>query len=147
MSVIFFCGFTFADDITVVRPLSLGTIAILDNSSPSDITIRLNGTTRTTNSIGLLVPGNPAEFLLTNFLPFRTLSITPIILGSETNSNAPEGSAKFTVIDLITEPRVVTDALGNASVFMGATFRTSGNPAEDYFDTDYTARVQLSIDY
>jgi hypothetical protein len=145
--VVFIFHFAHADTITVIRPLSLGTVVILNNSSQGEIRVRLDGQMVNTSSIGVLVSGHPAEFLFTTFPGLTRLSITPIIMLSETSSNAPANSAQFTVINLESPATVLTDSDGTATVLMGATFRTSGNVAEEYYDTDYSVRVQLSIDY
>lgn len=144
---IFIFHFAHSDTITVIRPLSLGTVVILNNSSQGEVRVRLDGRMVNTSSIGVLVPGHPAEFLLTTFPGLTRLSITPIIMLSETSSNAPANSAQFTVTHLETPASVLTNSDGTANVLMGATFRTSGNVAEEYYDTDYSVQVQLSIDY
>jgi hypothetical protein len=144
---IFIFHFAHSDTITVIRQLSLGTVVILNNSSQGEVRVRLDGRMVNTSSIGVLVPGHPAEFLLTTFPGLTRLSITPIIMLSETSSNAPANSAQFTVTNLETPATVLTNSDGTANVLMGATFRTSGNVAEEYYDTDYSVQVQLSIDY
>lgn len=139
---------TSADSLTLIQPLTIGTFAITKNTSPSTITVHLDGRTTTSNSIGLIDAGTTAEYLLSTFPPYTYVNVTASILTPQTSSIvAPLDSAQFDVINITTPAFVQTDISGNASLFVGITLRTSGVSGEFYYNAPYTARYLISVDY
>ncbi|MCP4320539.1 MAG: DUF4402 domain-containing protein [Alteromonadales bacterium] len=141
-----FVSFTSLAAVTVVDKLSFGTIAILDNNTSSDITIHTNGKTTITNHIRIIDAGKPGYFILSSFPGYTQLFTTANILVAKTSSNPPT-SEQFTLINLTTAPSVYTNGTGIAEVYIGGTFRTSGSGTGQYYDTLYTASIELSISY
>lgn len=138
----------FADTITLIEPLNLGRFAIIKNTTPSTITVDIAGRTSSTNSIGVIEAGYPAEYLLTTFPPLTYLNITPTILSPQTTSIvAPPSSGQFTVINIETPTVIQTDISGTATLYVGLTYQTSGIPTDVYYDAPYTANYLISIDY
>lgn len=144
--LIFFISFSVSSAVTIVDKLSFGTIAILDNTTTSDITVAVDGKTTVTNHIRIIELGQPAHFILSSFPAYTQLFTTANILIAETTSTAPV-SQQFTLINLTTAPSVVTNGTGIAEAFIGGTFRTSGSGVGQYVDSLYTANIELSISY
>jgi len=132
--------------ITLIEPLSFGTIAVLDNSVTSDITISQTSQTTIVNHIRVIEPGNAAEFVLTdlpgNVQVFTTVSVTQMT----TTTVNPAPTEQFTLVSVDTAPFVYTDGTGYASIKVGGTLRTSGNGG-NYVDVQYQASLQLTFNY
>jgi len=145
-SALLFSSLAFAG-ITVIDKLNFGTIAVLDNTTPSDITINsITNQIIITNGIRVLIPGNRAEFLLTDYPTYTQVFTSANIVIAETSSPTPP-SEQFTLINLETVPSVMIDGTGFASVFVGGTLRTSGSGTGQYFDAVYTATYELEVNF
>ena len=145
VSQLFFFSCAFAGT-TVIDTLSFGTIAVLDNSSTSEITVTSTNNISCTNHIRILIPGHRGEFLLTSYPTYTPVFTTATVLVAETSSPAPT-SAQFTLVNLETASSVTTDGTGFASVYVGGTIQTSGNASSQYFDSDYTATYELTFNF
>ena len=145
ISQLFFFSLAFAGT-TVIETLSFGTVAVLDNSSTSEVTVTSTNTVSCTNHIRILIPGHRAEFLLTSYPTYTTVFTTVNILSAETTSPAT-ASEQFTLINLEIAPSVTTDGTGFASVYVGGTLRTSGSGSGQYFDSSYTATYELNLNF
>ena len=131
---------------SVVNKLSFGTVAILNNSTPSEITIHLNNQYTITNHIRVLRPGQRGEYLLSAYPPYTQLFVSANITFTQTASTVGS-SEQFTLTSLTTAPSVTTDAAGTATIYVGGTLQTSGSGAGQYFDTDYSVSFDISINY
>ena len=133
--------------VTLIEPLSFGTIAVLDNSVASDITISQTSQTFIVNHIRAIEPGNAAEFVLTdlpgNVEVFTTATVTQMTTGTIDPTPPTE---QFTLVSVDTAPSVTTDGTGYASIKVGGTLRTSGNGGH-YFDVRYRAALLLTFNY
>ena len=133
--------------VTTIEKLNFGTLAIVDNTTPSDITI--NSATNQiiiTNGFRVLLPGNRAEFLLTNYPNYTPVFTTATILVAETTSLTPP-SEQFTLINIESTPSTTTNGTGLATIYVGGTLRSSGSGTGQYFDAIYTATYELEINF
>jgi hypothetical protein len=132
--------------VLTVDDLSFGTIAVVNNNSPSEISISSSGTSTITNHIRIILPGHRGEYVLSSYPAFTKLFTTVSVVAAQTTSTAP-GSEQFTLVSVETPVSVTTDINGTATVFVGGTLRTSGNTGGQYYDTLYTASLELSVNY
>lgn len=132
--------------VTLIEPLSFGTIAVLDNSVASDIIISQTDQTTIVNHIRVIEPGRAAEFVLTD-LPGNVQVFTSATITQMTTTTVdPAPTEQFTLVSVDTAPSVTTDGTGYASIKVGGTLRTSGN-GSSYVDVQYRARLQLTFNY
>lgn len=131
---------------TALNELSFGTVAVLNNGTESEITINVDNQYNVTNHLRVLTPGQRGEYVLSAYPPFTQLFISANVTLTETSS-AVGSSEQFTLTSLTTAPSVTTDAAGTATIFVGGTLRTSGDGSGQYFDTDYSVKFDISINY
>lgn len=131
---------------STIHDLSFGTVAVLNNTSSSEITITLNNQYSVTNHLRVLRPGHRGEYLLSAYPPYTQLFVSANITLTQTASSAGS-SEQFTLTSLTTAPSVTTDAAGIATIFVGGTLRTSGSGSGQYFDTSYSVNFDISINY
>ncbi|WDE12072.1 DUF4402 domain-containing protein [Thalassomonas haliotis] len=144
--LLFLLAFPAGATVTLIEPLSFGTIAVLDNSVASDITISQTDQTTIVNHIRVIEPGRAAEFVLTdlpgNVQVFTSATVTQMV----TTTVDPAPTEQFTLVSVDTAPSVTTDGTGYASIKVGGTLRTSGNGGS-YVDVQYRASLQLTFNY
>jgi hypothetical protein len=131
--------------VTIINNLDFGTIAVVNNTTTSDLTININNSITLTNHIRVLTPGQRGEYLLSSYPAYTQLFTTVSVLQAQTSSPAP-GSEQFTLVEVTTASSVTTSNSGTATVLVGGTFRTSGASGH-YNDTPYTATLQLNVNY
>lgn len=135
-----------AETETLIKELSFGTIAVVNNSVTSDVTMTAGGQQTSTNHIRTIVPGYAAEVHLTgypvNSQVFTTANITnptaaPLVGGPTEN---------FTLISVTTAPSVIINELGFAAITIGGTLRSSG-AGPQYNDTLYRANISVTLNF
>ena len=133
--------------VTTIEKLNFGTLAIVDNTVQSDISISsATNQISITNGFRVLVPGNRAEFLLTSNPNYTPVYTTATVLVAETTSLTPP-SEQFTLINVESTPSATTDGTGLATIYVGGTLRSSGSGTGQYFDATYTATYKLDINF
>ena len=151
----FFCVLSFLllpihsyafETVTQVDKLSFGSIAVLDNTTTSEITVDTQGRMTYSNDIRILDLGKPAYFVLFDYPIYTQLFTAASVLSAETVSSI-YGSQQFTLINVTTASSVTTNGTGMAEVIIGGTLQTSGNGGGKYYDGNYTATLQLTISY
>ncbi len=131
--------------ITPIQELDFGTIVVVDNSSQSSITITSSGNILPTNKIWVTSEGNPAEFLITGYLPHTTLFTTVNIVSVTTiTSGAP--TEQFTLIAVETPASIITSGAGEGRVLIGGTLQTTGSGTA-YNNTTYEATYNLDVSF
>lgn len=126
--------------------LSFGTLAIGNRRAISSISIDANGRMSTTNNAYVIKPGQPAKFTLMNYLPYRTLYITTFISRAQTTTGTAM-SNQFTLKEITSPVKVVTDSTGSASFYVGGRLETSGDASKTYYDTLYQAKYVITVNY
>ncbi|RGP39473.1 DUF4402 domain-containing protein [Colwellia ponticola] len=147
----FACFLTFslhAEKVTLIKPLSFGTIVLKDNSASHQYTITFAGNVHVDPAFILITPGHPAEFLISEFTPHTLLNLNVFTVDNNTQiaGESHPTSSQFTINNHHTAASTVTtNALGEASVFVGATLTSSGTGF--YVDTTYYNQLILMVDY
>jgi hypothetical protein len=131
--------------ITPIHELSFGTIVVIDHSSVSQISTGIDNQISFTNSLRVLTPGQRGEYFISDYPAFTQVFISTTILASNTNSPAPS-SQQFRLSSLNTEPSITTNALGEATVYVGGVLQTTGLNGL-YYDTDYSVIYQLTVNF
>tara|TARA_R110001583_G_C5654777_1_gene409107 strand:+ start:684 stop:1097 length:414 start_codon:yes stop_codon:yes gene_type:complete len=124
--------------------LSFGTFAVSDNSVTSTLIITDEGRTFSTGSINVVRDGQPAVIRLSNYPTYTVLFLTPNTPAvSQTQSGV---SPLMTLVELYIPNSITTDALGEATFFVGGKLETSGQGGS-YQDTDYFFNLSFSVNY
>ncbi len=131
--------------ITEVDQLDFGTIALSPLTGVQVLSITYDGIITADADIHIVVPGNPGEWLLTNFPVSTTLTVD--LPNSVTLSRVGGGNPdNFTVKNLETEPSTVTDGTGAFTLHIGGDMETtSGGPS--YIDGDYEGSFDITINF
>ena len=133
--------------VTIIDKLDFGSLAIVDNTTTSDISIS-SATNQIiiSNGFRILMPGTRGEFLLTGYPNYTPVYTTASVLVAETSSLTPP-SEQFTLIAIESTPSVTTDGTGLATFYVGGTLRSSGSGSGQYFDAVYTATYKVDINF
>lgn len=130
-------GNTWAGEITQVKPLDFGVIALRNNDNVYRYHINLDGTRKHDPNIVVIEQGHPAEFLLTGFQAGSYLHISASLPNGVNHlSHGGHAGNQFTIKQLNVRPWIRTNPKGEARVWVGATLVTSGNG--HYLDAKYT---------
>ncbi|NQZ83908.1 MAG: DUF4402 domain-containing protein [Colwellia sp.] len=146
--LLLFSAFVQAEQVTQQQALSFGTIALRDNNSAHQMSISFNGNINADPAFVIITPGNPAEFLLTNFTA-NTLVNIAILVPSPTTilaNGVDPATSQFTIDSHHSfAPTVTTNLLGEATINIGANLTTSG--VGYYKDALYIAPMTISVNY
>jgi len=130
--------------VSVMEPLSFGTIVVVKNTLDTAVTLSPNGSSISKN-IHIMQRGQPAELLFEGFAP--RIQITVNDFSSPTQFRRVNGGNEFTLSNLTFSPAIVTtNSYGMAIVKIGGQLTTSGNGLP-YLDGNYSAIVEVTIDY
>ena len=142
--LLLFSAFVQAEQVTQQQALSFGTIALRDNNSAHQMSISFNGNINADPAFVIITPGNPAEFLLTNFTA-NTLVNIAILVPSPTTILAYGVDPATSDSHHSFAPTVTTNLLGEATINIGANLTTSG--VGYYKDALYIAPMTISVNY
>ena len=130
--------------VSVIEPLSFGTIVVVKNAPDTSVTLSPNGSI-TSKNIHIMQVGQPAELLFEGLAP--RIQITVNDFASPTQFRRVNGGNEFILSNLTFLPATVTtNAYGMATVKIGGQLTTSGNGLP-YLDGNYSALVEVTIDY
>lgn len=138
----------YAEKVTLIKPLSFGTIVLKDNNASHQYTISFAGDVVVDPAFILITAGHPAEFFISEFTPHTLLNINFFVADTTTQfaGESHPTSSQFTIDNHHSAvPTVTTNALGEASVFVGATLTSSGSGF--YVDSTYFNQLVLMVDY
>ena len=146
--IYFLTFYIHAEKITSVKALSFGTIVLKNNNASHQYRISFAGDVNIDPAFIIIAPGNPAEFFISEYTPHTLLSISVLI--SDTNTQLAGAShptsSQFTITNHHTAaPTITTNALGEASVSVGATLNSSGTGF--YIDATYFNQLTLVVNY
>lgn len=132
-----------APSVTVDVPLDFGVLAVKANGSVSTLSVNEFGSVSFTADViplGGIVKG---EYRLTGFPPHMPLELQ----WDDVNLSAGGfGLPEFLLVTDYVNPVVVSDALGEAVVPVGATLKTSGSGTM-YVDAPYSGTAQMRVRY
>ena len=134
-----------AQQLTLVDELDLGTFAVPDSGQVATISYDENGNFSSSGKIYTVAPGQAALFELSGYAGNMRLNISVLASQPSTNSDllSPQ---QFTIVDYHHKPFVVTNGLGEASFYVGATFRTTGTGGSPFVDTRYFGNFTVQVD-
>lgn len=141
----FLCQSAIAD-ISETSPLSFGTVAISNNSSPQTITVTTSGNTYYSNNIHPIQGAQRGIYRLHNFPPHQVLTITTQS-SLPTTSSSQASSEQFSLTNIQTTTYLTTDASGEATAYVGGTLMTSGSGLTTFSNTQYTVQFQITVNY
>lgn len=125
-------------------PLDFGTIAITDNTAVRTLRVRYTGQIIRDPEILLVIPGSPAEYLITGFPPSQSITVTITNLtGIVFSPYANVLNEKFTISNFDYISFGTTDASGEFTFFVGAVLRTSGSGT--YEDNIYLGTMNVEV--
>lgn len=132
-----------ADSLHIVRNLTFGEFATRDNDSPHTIIIDPSNNATYDPALLTINPAERGEFLLEGFPANTALTISV----PDTNLTLNGGGAgiRFT-INSFTHNNPVTNASGEATLYLGATLTTTGS-GQHYGTGNYSEGIEITIDY
>lgn len=140
----------FGANTQVLTPVSstidFGTIALTDNASSYQLRVRWNGQVIHDPQIIIVTQPAPAEFELSEFPTYTTVFVNVTTASSETTKVIGVAAVEqFTISNFDYVPVITTDALGAATVYLGATLTTSGS--NSYTDGMYNLPLTLEVNF
>jgi hypothetical protein len=124
--------------------LNFGTLAIADNTIVSRFTYpRTGNNIILSGSFVLFSRGSPGRYRLSGFPANTTISVS--LNNTSLTANGIANSESLSVDDYDSST-LVTDALGEAELTLGARLNTSGDSGS-YSDADYSGTTTLRVDY
>ena len=136
LAICLLAGGAWAGEITQVKPLDFGVIALRNNDNIYNYQINPDGSRKYDSNIVVIEQGHPAEFLLSGFQAGSYLHISTSLPDSANSlSHGGNSGSRFTIKQLNVKPWVRTNAKGEARVWIGATLATSGTG--NYLDAKY----------
>ncbi|MBE0360304.1 MULTISPECIES: DUF4402 domain-containing protein [Pseudoalteromonas] len=129
--------------VTVLEPLSFGTIVVVENTPSSSVTLLPSGTSSGTN-IHIMRNGYPAELLFEGFGARVQINITDS--GVHQPLTRINGGTAFTLDNIIYANSIVTNAYGMATLKIGGQLSASGD-GQLYLDDNYSTTVEITIAY
>ncbi len=145
LPICFLAGNVWAGEITQIKQLDFGIIALRNNDKIYNYQMNPDGSRKYDPNIVVIEQGHPAEFLLSGFQAGSYLHIsTSLPEGANDLSHGGNAGSRFTIKQLNVKPWVRTNAKGEARVWIGATLATSGKG--HYLDAKYaTPHIILHI--
>ncbi len=122
--------------------LSFGLIAVAKSPSINQLTITLDGQVRHTKGIYILQPGHPAKFSLIGYPANTMLMINATIVKSKMGIDNT-----LKLITLTTPRTVTTDGTGFASIVVGGTLESTGQPSSLEEKANYQSQIAIDIHY
>lgn len=148
--LIYLCSFrlAYAEEIIEITPLSFGTIVLLNNDETHEYKISFAGDVNADPAYIILTPGQPAEYLLTEFLTNTQLTISILVPDTTTSlaGSIDNSTSQFTIDNHHTaSSTITTNSLGEATINIGANLTSSGSGF--YTDATYFNNMTILVDY
>jgi len=135
-----------AQEVQVIRPLSFGTVAVLDNDSVGSIAIDYLGNTRISTNFAVIELPEAGIFRLVGYPANSTLFVTGSIIQAQTSS--PQVSPEqFELVSVDTPISVNIENDGTAEFGVGGELVTSGSTNETFGNQEYTARLLITVNF
>ena len=136
-----------AQSMREVIGISFGRITITDTTQPFTMSIDRNGNVTKDNSIVIIEPGHPAEYVLESYFPNRVLSISVTAPTAIARMSSTTGQTvdDMTINGFDYPPTVITDAQGSATINIGATLTTGSGGV--YADGVYYINLYVTVGY
>lgn len=135
-----------AQMVSEVSYLDFGTVAIKDNSQVYTMSMSWEGAVIKDTEIGIIDPGNPAEYSFEGFLPDTLLNVSVLSPSTQTLKKGCCASTEQMTIDTFDYPATITtDGNGDAILYVGAELRTSGSGL--YMEGVYYINLLVTVNY
>lgn len=131
---------------TVVEPLSFGSIALKDNSQVWQLHQLSSGNVIVENGIIILEAGQAGEYFFYNLPPSTTIAITVLDGTGDTDFSGGTTATQFSIQPYLDFPTYNTNQHGELTLKMPGILKTSGNGLT-YHDGVYYRFFQLDINY
>lgn len=148
MFFIFYSSSIRSETITEVKTLDFGVIVLKNNNANYVMNMTFSGNITADPEIIIIESGHPAEYDLSDFPPNTQLTIDIIAPDTETNlaGAIDPSTSQFTITNYHTSSSIITtDALGNATISVGATLTSSGTGF--YKDAIYFSYITIMVSY
>lgn len=133
-------------DVTLIRPLDFGKIAVLDNSTVKTFTMDRFGQVDAPLGTVVLSPGSQGIVEITGYPPGLELNIVASII--QPISSVPVGTGEtFTLTNIDIANAIQIPFSGVAQLSFGGTLSTSGSGSVNFTNTLYTHRLRLDINF
>ncbi|WP_022941859.1 DUF4402 domain-containing protein [Psychromonas hadalis] len=138
-----FSPFSYANEQLITeQPLSFGIIAIAKSPHIKQLTVNTDGQLQHSKGIYILQPGHVAKFSLIGYPANTMLMINATIIKPAMDIN---NSLKL--IKIITKQTVTTDGTGFATIIVGGTLQSTGQPKNLDKKANYQAQIAIDIHY
>lgn len=133
-------------EVRIISSLDFGTVAILDNTTIGFLNINESGGFTSSDHFLVITPSQYGLIELYDYLPGSEVDLTATVIQATSTSPviSPE---KFTLTNVNIVDSVLIDSTGVAQVRFGGRLETSGNSSLSFADTQYTHRIQISVNF
>lgn len=156
IGLVVFCGSARAQDMVEVQSLDFGTFAIINNSAQQTITVQPNGVTAYDSDIVFDIEAERGHYTFTGLPPNVTFTLGISVSNPPTDGGliidnptpVTGGGEAFQLLNFTanTANELITDGGGNATLYIGATLRTSGNGGA-YSDGVHSGTYDITFYY
>jgi len=135
-----------SQEIQEVRPISFGSVVILDNASPGSINIDFLGNVTISTHFGVIETPLYGIFRLVDYPAHANLFLTGGIIQGQTTSIqfSPE---QFTLTNVNLPASVRVESDGTVDFRAGGRIVTSGSGSTTFADTTYTSRLIITVNF
>ncbi len=136
----------YAQQIIEIRPISFGTVVVLDNSTVGSINIDAIGNVNISNHFAIIAPPLYGEFQLLNYPVNANLFLSGGILQGQSSTPvfSPE-QFTLTAVNVLGIVNIGND--GSAIIRAGGRLETSGSGSLSFGDTTYTSRIIITVNF
>lgn len=133
-------------DITEVKSVDFGEIAIVSNASVQQLEMDYLGNINIDPAIRIIKRGSPGVYRASGFAGNVQLFISANILNSTMNPGTV--SAEYPILTSLSVPAsVFTLPNGTADIPVGGIVSTSGSNGLGYAEASYSANIQITINF
>lgn len=133
-------------EIRLIRPLDFGTVVVVDNATVGFLNINQQGGFSASNHFMVISPSQFGIVELYDYYPGSQVDITANVIQS-TSTSPVVSPEKFTLTNVYIVNLVSIDPSGIAQVRFGGRLETSGSGRSTFADTQYTHRIQISVNF
>lgn len=141
-----FIPFTSLSQLIEERPINMGTIVVVDNSTVQSLTVDLFGNVIASTGLRIIERGEPGSYVATSLIPNVTYNISVSVQNSTMNPGV--ASQEYFTFDIPSyDEQVLSDNNGDATIRVGGRIRTSGSGGQGFTDASYVSTVRVTISF
>lgn len=135
-----------SQEIIEIRPISFGTVVVLDNTTVGSINIDAIGNVNISTHFAVIEPPLYGEFQLIDYPVNANLFLSGGILQGQTTT--PTFSPEQFTLAAVNVPGIVNiGSDGTALIRAGGRMETSGSASLNFGDTTYTSRLIITVNF